>query len=120
MWLLLHEAMVKETLPYSSIHVYRGVSVRFAAEVGQVVAFKQFTSTTKNINVAKGFLGADKTKCTLLDIEIYAGLPMLPEVDKYGEEEILLAPNDALEVVDIKEKSGLRIIYLVQKETALF
>jgi len=122
MWLLLHQSLLDQKPTPGSFHVYRGVSIRFQVEVGKCVSFKQFTSTSTNKETAREFLEEASTlsACTFFDIEIDCGLK-IDDYFGYGEEEILLSPNDALRVVAInRETSGLRIISLKQIGSSIF
>jgi len=122
MWLLLHKALANQKPLSRSMNVYRGVSISFGAEVGQIVSFKQYTSTSSNVNVPYRFIRASRkemSECTLFDIEIEVGLEM-EDFFGYGEEEILLPPYDALQVTEIEEdRNGLRIIRLKQVGSAM-
>ena len=88
--------------------VYRGVSVPFAAEVGQKVRFGSYTSTTANKKVADEFQTPEGTQFVIVT-KIGAPIKMFSAFPE--EEEVLLPPYEIYRIHRIEESPN--VIHLV-------
>ena len=111
LWLLLHKADGQD--PGKPETVYKGTSSQFQAEVGSVIKFKSFTSSTVDQEVAFEFIG-DPKGSTLFQISKITNGLSLSDVSDYPEEaEFLIRPHEGFRVTHVKkESSGLTIISL--------
>lgn len=120
-WLILYKSLIykwgEDNLP-RSVTVYRGVSIPFQAQRGQIVTFEQFASSSTEEQVARKFL-KEPHRSTLFVIKVSNGL-QLKKYSRYPEEEeVLLLPNEALLVEDVKKENDLTKIFLKQTEMSL-
>jgi len=76
--------------------VYRGVTVKFAAEPGQIVRFGSYTSTTGNISVAEDFQKNSTGSQFVIVTKIGASIKMLSAYPE--EDEVLLPPYEVYRV----------------------
>ncbi|KAL9952450.1 hypothetical protein ACROYT_G039709 [Oculina patagonica] len=82
--------------------VYRGVTVKFAAEPGQIVRFGSYTSTTGNIAVAEDFQKNPTGSQFVIVTKIGASIKMLSAFPE--EDEVLLPPYEVYRVHRIEEE----------------
>ncbi|XP_032228268.1 uncharacterized protein LOC5504108 [Nematostella vectensis] len=76
--------------------VYRGVNLPFAAEIGQVVRFGSYTSTTGNITTAEEFRKTSTGTQFVIVTKLGASIRELSAFPE--EEEVLLPPYEAFRV----------------------
>ncbi|XP_041099453.1 NAD(P)(+)--arginine ADP-ribosyltransferase 2-like isoform X2 [Polyodon spathula] len=93
----LTEALKKLRTKFKNCYnVYRGVSMPTKVSLGQIVRFGQFTSTSRNLNVAEGYGTA-----TVFVMKTCRGAP----IDDYSwfikNEEVLVPPFERFQVVAI-------------------
>lgn len=81
--------------------VYRGVTVKFAAEPGQIVRFGSYTSTTGNISVAEDFQKNSTGSQFVIVTKIGASIKMLSAYPE--EDEVLLPPYEVYKVHRVEE-----------------
>eukprot|EP00451_Oxyrrhis_marina_P039108 CAMPEP_0204369044 /NCGR_PEP_ID=MMETSP0469-20131031/44652_1 /ASSEMBLY_ACC=CAM_ASM_000384 /TAXON_ID=2969 /ORGANISM="Oxyrrhis marina" /LENGTH=529 /DNA_ID=CAMNT_0051358707 /DNA_START=12 /DNA_END=1601 /DNA_ORIENTATION=+ len=109
---LLFEAM--GTLPRHTRKVWRGVSVDLYDEykVGKLLTWWSVSSTTSDVNVAKGFASGCGGNCTILTIEAKNACD-ISEITFYSnEKENLLPPGTQLQVVSSEKKGKVTEIHL--------
>ncbi|XP_031565217.1 uncharacterized protein LOC116300481 [Actinia tenebrosa] len=85
--------------------VYRGVSVPFAAEVGQKVRFGSYTSTTANRQVADEFRKTSEGTQFVIVTKIGAPIKMFSAFPE--EEEVLLPPYEIYRIHRIEESPSV-------------
>lgn len=91
--------------------VYRGVNYDPDAKKGEIMTFKPFTSTSRNMQVSllfalQAFAGKEENPVmTLFEMEIRSGKP-ISKFSYFGdkEEELLLEPYTEFVVKDVKSK----------------
>lgn len=81
--------------------VYRGVTINFAAEPGQIVRFGSYTSTTGNISVAEDFQKNSSGTQFVIVTKIGASIKSLSAFPE--EDEILIPPYEVFKVHRIEE-----------------
>ena len=90
--------------------VYRGVNLPFSAEVGKIIRFGNYTSTSIRIEVAQKFQDpAAQSTLFVIDTKVGASIKAL---SKFPEEEEILIPVCESFRVDRVEKSAPTVIYL--------
>lgn len=81
--------------------VYRGVTIKFAAEPGQIVRFGSYTSATGNISVAEEFQKISTGSQFVIVTKIGASIKMLSVYPE--EDEVLLPPYEVYRVHRVEE-----------------
>ena len=81
--------------------VYRGVNIKFSAEIGQIVRFGSYTSTTGNISVAEDFQKTSAGTQFVVVTKIGASVQMLSAFPE--EDEVLIPPYEAFRVHRVEE-----------------
>lgn len=81
--------------------VYRGVTVNFAAEPGQIIRFGSYTSTTGNISVAEEFQKNSNGTQFVIVTKIGASVKALSAFPE--EDEVLIPPYEIFKVHRIEE-----------------
>lgn len=82
--------------------VYRGVTIKFAAQPGQIVRFGSYTSTTGNITVAEDFQKNSTGSQFVIVTKIGASIKMLSAFPE--EDEVLLPPYEVYRVHRVEEE----------------
>jgi len=82
--------------------VYRGVSIQFSAEPGQIVRFGSYTSTTGSIAVAEDFQKNSTGTQFVIVTKIGASIKMLSAFPE--EDEVLIPPYEVFRVHRIEEE----------------
>lgn len=90
--------------------VYRGVNLPFSAEVGKIIRFGNYTSTSLHIEVAQKF--QDPTVQNTLFVIVTKVGASIKALSKFPEEEEILIPVCENFRVDRVEKSAPTVIYL--------
>lgn len=88
--------------------VYRGVSIPFAAKVGQKVRFGSYTSSTASKDVAESFRQDNEGTQFVIESKIGASIKSFSAFPE--EEEVLLPPYEVYRVIKVEESPS--IIYL--------
>jgi len=79
---------------------YRGVGVRFKANIGDKVRFGQFCSTTANKSISEEFIAQEGPGGTLFTIFTKLGAPIWELSEFPREKEVLIPPCEAFRVAD--------------------
>jgi len=81
--------------------VYRGVTIKFAAQPGQIIRFGSYTSTTGNISVAEDFQKNSNGTQFVIVTKIGASVKALSAFPE--EDEVLIPPYEVFKVHRIEE-----------------
>ncbi|XP_072042240.1 uncharacterized protein [Amphiura filiformis] len=106
LWYLLKEACRKTLASFPKTErtkdLYRGTSVPFSASPGQIIRFGAFTSATQSKKVADEFQNQQNTTGTQFVITSKLGAPIKFLSAYPEEEEVLIPPYEAFEVVSVE------------------
>lgn len=83
---------------------YRGMGIRFKANIGDKVRFGQFTSTSANPKIAKDFIEQEGAGGSLLTIKSNLGAPIWELSEFPNEMEVLIPPCEPFKVVKYEEE----------------
>lgn len=87
--------------------VYRGVSVKFATRIGEIIRFGSFTSTSGTKSVMDSFRRDDSGTEFFITTKIGAPIVMFSLYPE--EDEVLIPPYEIFKVTNIEESTPLRI-----------
>jgi len=94
-------------------------------KVGNTIVWISFTSTSKDLSIAKQFMDDPNSKGTIMSIDVIEGKDISP-FSLFPEKEVLLLPNSSFEVKEITSShmknlvnipSSMDGIILIQKQT---
>lgn len=122
MHFFLHSAINKLQDKVCPYHVYRGVTHKVTADVGDGFHFDFFTSTTTNLKIAKQFGTQNRPNNTWEEITIFE-IPetfkgaKLGRLSKFaGEEEVVIPPCEKFRVVEIETEKTKWVINNLKKK----
>lgn len=117
-FLLLFRAVISAAGEMKSTDLFRGMNIMTEIEIGSVIKFSQFTSTTSSREVATdGFSSNGGTLFIFSGVKITLSIKELSAIP--GEEEFLILPNTGFKVEDKKMNGNVLEIYLKCTETSL-